>query len=136
MAAAETYELDLASVAFGSEASLLKSNQAMTWEDGAVYRTWYMEFKMPAVTSEVYQAAITAGLGGSNSSGLSVSAKNGSITLGTGMKNVIADAGSIEFSASDTLTFAYYDGTAYLGNMRTRKFISASAGLAARRRRK
>lgn len=129
VATAETYKLNLTSVTFNTESILTYGNQAMNWEPNAAYETWYMEFTLPTVTSDVYQATITTGPSGSNSSGLSVSAKNGSITLGTGMKNVITDAGSLTFSSTDTLTFAYYDGTAYLGNMTTQEFISVSTNL-------
>jgi len=129
VAAADTYELDMKDVTFGSADTLTKSNEAMNWADGAVYETWYMEFKLSDVTATEYKATITAGPGGSNSSGLSVSAKAGSITLGTGSSNVISSAGSLTFTTTDTLTFAYYDGTAYLGNMTTKKYISASTDL-------
>ena len=129
VAAADTYELDMKAVTFGSADTLTKGNEAMNWADGAVYETWYMEFKLTEVTRDGYIATITAGPGGSNSSGLSVSAKAGSITLGTGSSNVISSAGSLEFTTTDTLTFAYYDGTAYLGNMTTKEYISASTGL-------
>ncbi len=129
VAAADTYELDKKAVTFGSAATLTSGNQAMSWADGAVYETWYMEFNLSDVTATEYKATITAGPGGSNSSGLSVSAKAGSITLGTGNAGVISSAGSLEFTTTDTLTFAYYDGTAYLGNMRTKEYISASTGL-------
>ena len=129
VAAADTYELDMKAVTFGSADTLTKSNQAMSWADGAVYETWYMEFKLSEVTATEYIATITAGNATQPSNGLSVSAKAGSITLGTGNKSVISSAGSLEFTTTDTLTFAYYDGTAYLGNMTTKEYISASTGL-------
>ena len=129
VAAAETYELDMQDVTFGSAATLTKGNQAMNWADGAVYETWYMEFKLSEVTADGYIATITTGNSTAPSNGLSVSAKAGSITLGTGNRDVISSAGSLEFTTTDTLTFAYYDGTAYLGNMTTKEYISASTGL-------
>ncbi len=129
VAAADTYELDMKAVTFDSAATLTSGNQAMSWADGAVYETWYMEFKLSEVTATKYIATITAGDDSKPSNGLSVSAKAGSITLGTGNKSVISSAGSLAFTTTDTLTFAYYDGTAYLGNMTTKEYISASTGL-------
>ncbi|MBQ3143973.1 MAG: PEP-CTERM sorting domain-containing protein [Akkermansia sp.] len=129
VAAADTYELDMKDVTFGAAATLTSGNQAMNWADGAVYETWYMEFKLSDVTATEYKATITTGNATQPSNGLSVSAKAGSITLGTGNAGVISSAGSLEFTTTDTLTFAYYDGTAYLGNMRTQKYISASTDL-------
>lgn len=126
-----TYDLAMEDVTFGTDPALSSGNRVMKWvEDGttAAYKNWYMEFQLSTVTATGYKASITAGATDhGNSTGLSVSAKSDAITLGSGNTDVIDGAGSLSFDTSDTLTFAYYDGVAYLGNKDKDTYISVNA---------
>ena len=128
-AQAETYTLQLYDVMYKPEtgeatAELTEGNRAITWNDSTdVYSSWYMEFTLPTVTASGYMASITTGGAGDNSSGLSVSTKSGYVTLGYGNTNVYDGDAGLSFSSTDTLTFAYYNGAAYLGNKTTGKYL-------------
>ena len=113
-------------VKFGTEDTLTASNNFMTWDGTNAYTNWYMEFSLTTVTATGYKATITAGPYSSNSSGLSVSAKSGVITLGKGNTDVIDSTKSLSFDTSDVLTFAFYDGKAYLGNKTDNTYISVT----------
>ncbi len=113
-------------VKFGTADALTASNKSMTWDGTKAYTSWYMEFSFTTVTATGFSATITAGPGGGNSSGLSVSAKSGVITLGSGNTSVIDSTKSLSFATSDVLTFAFYDGKAYLGNKTDNTYISVT----------
>ncbi len=122
----QRYELTSYNISFGNGSTLTTYNEAMNWKAGERYDNWFITFELPYVNKEdYYYATIAAGASKSDSTGLSASAKTGYITLGSGKNAVYADTiGSIDFSSTDTLTFAFYNGTAYLGNLNTQKYIS------------
>ncbi|MBE6417238.1 MAG: hypothetical protein E7033_02085 [Akkermansiaceae bacterium] len=101
-------------------------NAAMSWggdtEDD--YNEWFVTCTLPKVTkTDAHWATITTGTDTSNSSGLTLSAKKGSVTLGKGQSNVLDSTLSLSFDTSHKLTFAYYGGKAYLGNVGNGSYI-------------
>ena len=104
--------------------TLTSGNAAMTWDGTTAYTFWYMEFTLPTVTrTGNYIATITTGNSTTPSNGLSVSVTGTSLTLGSGHENVIENTKTLSFSTTNVLTFAFYDGVAYLGNKSTGKYI-------------
>ena len=125
VATAETYDLTFQDVSFGSSTELTAGDAAIKWGDSvAAYDAWYMEFRMPTVTTNEYKASLTTGPEStSNYSALSASAKSGYVTIGYGFGYVYDAGAGIAFEADNTLTFAYYNGAAYLGNQETEKYV-------------
>lgn len=118
--------LTMHEVTFNGATTLTASNQAMTWDGTNAYNAWYMETILPVSTGDVYQASITAGPGGNNSSGLSVSSKNGWVTIGKGHQTVYNENNALSFNNTHLLTFAYYNGEAYMGNLITGEYIKCT----------
>lgn len=127
--AVESYELPGYNISFGENETLTEKKQAMTWADDVKYDNWFITFSLDVNITENtsdYFATITTGEGTGGSNGLSASAKEGEITLGYGNRNTYKGEGvpSLSFSDGDTLTFAFYNDTAYLGNQTTQQYIS------------
>lgn len=124
--------LDMKDVSYDGSPTLTSGNKAMSWETGASYTNWYIEFTLSTVTATGYKPTITAGpFSNSGAQGLSACAGNITVDDVTETKisignnaNLIENSPTLAFATTDTLTFAYYDGIAYIGNKTQGEYIA------------
>ncbi len=119
-------DLTMHEVTFDGATTLTGGNQAMTWDGTNAYNAWYMETILTASTGDAYQASITTGTSAAPSNGLSVSSKNGWVTIGKGHQTVYDGNNALSFDNTHLLTFAYYNGEAYMGNLITGEYIKCT----------
>ena len=147
VAMADTLTLTQHDVMYGTSSTLPSSNASMTWGDTETYTNWYMEFSLsglivdPSTTAKTDTWSDTICTDGSTDrQGLSVlvtvsdgddedNAKGDGdwlLTFGKGGRTAINSETTLTFDTSDILTFAVYNGVAYIGNKTDEAFISVS----------
>jgi len=148
---ADTLTLTTYDVKFGTNTSLTSGNELMSWNDTATYTNWYMEFSLTGIVSDAnttrYEWAETITTSSSTSrEGLSAMVfhvdidGNGpkterawTLAFGKGGRTHIDSSTTLTFNVtddsnktSDALTFAVYEGYAYIGNKTTKEYITVN----------
>lgn len=140
IATAAPLTLSSKAVSYGSSTTLTTGNQAMTWDDASVvYTNWYMTFSFTELVDNSttigsrWVSTICTDASQNPRKGLAASVslvgteKSPQITFGTGGEFYSTSLGTrptLGFSANDTLTMAVYENYAYLGNQKSKKYVS------------
>ncbi len=142
VAMADTLSLTSYNVKFGENESLTSGNALMTWGDSTTYTNWYVEFSLAGAVSNnqttQFQWAETITTSSSTDrAGLGVlvfhkdidgdgpgSERAWTLSFGKGGRAHVDSAVTLTFDLSDSLTFAVYDNSAYIGNKTSGKYIT------------
>ena len=125
---ATTDKLEWLSIKFGTGDTLTSGNQAMSWGSStSTTDDWIIKFSITEnLSQEGWEPTITTGESTGKAEGLSVGVCNGLLSFRNGNNDLTSSDEELEFKVNDVLTFAYSDGTAYIGNYTSGKYISTT----------